>query len=155
SSELVEVEQEIKYIEDYLFIINKKYDDKIKTTIRIDRKMTSVYKTLKLLLQPIVENCIKHGFNEDPQNNEIAISLYEGKNKLMFLVEDNGKGIPSSKLKSLKKELAISFDRQTSKIGLHNVNQRIKLKFGSQYGIKIRSQESKYTKVYLFLPKIF
>jgi two-component system, sensor histidine kinase YesM len=152
--EIVEIEKELNYIKDYLYIIQKKYDDQgIQVQYSFPDNAIYDYKILKLLLQPIVENSIKHGFEENPKNGEINIGGIVGKNKLMLYIKDNGKGIRNDKLTELNRFLRTP-TLQVETIGLYNVNQRIKLKFGSQYGIYIRSKENQYTIVYIFLPKI-
>jgi two-component system, sensor histidine kinase YesM len=151
--EIVEIEKELNYIRDYLYIIQKKYDQGIQVQYSFPDNSIYDYKILKLLLQPIVENSIKHGFEENPKNGEINIGGIVGKNKLMLYIKDNGKGIRNDKLTELNRFLNTA-TLQVETIGLYNVNQRIKLKFGSQYGIYIRSKENQYTNVYIILPKI-
>lgn len=151
--EIVEIEKEINYIKDYLYIIQKKYDQGIQVQYSFPDNTIYDYKILKLLLQPIVENSIKHGFEENPTNSEINIGGAIGKNKIMLYIKDNGKGIRKGKLTELIRFINTP-TLQVENIGLYNVNQRIKLKFGSQYGMYIRSKENQYTVVYIFLPKI-
>jgi len=152
SEEMVELKQEIQNVKDYLYIVNKKYDNRIDIKFHIPDGDVLKNKTLKLILQPLVENVILHGFGENPQSAKMTISVVTVKPGILIVIHDNGKGISKSRYRQLAGQLNKQ-DVKPDRIGLFNVNQRIRLKFGPQYGLKIRSKEGVFTTVYIVLPR--
>jgi len=152
SGEMVELEQEVQNVRDYLYILNKKYDDRIDIEFRIPDESILKHGTIKLILQPLVENVVLHGFGEKPQSAKITIGVAAVKKGIMIAIQDNGRGIARSRRQQLTRQLNLR-DYKPDGIGLFNVNQRIRLKFGPDYGLKIRSKQGVYTTVYIVLPK--
>ncbi|MDF2958484.1 MAG: histidine kinase [Paenibacillus sp.] len=153
ANEVVPFQHEINNVKDYLFILHKKFGSNLTVRFNIPDEAVYEHKTLKLLLQPIVENCIKHGFKEAPYNNEIGISVTMAGKGILVLIQDNGAGMEKAELNRLRKRINETSFQNGSQIGLDNVNHRIKLKYGDGYGIFIRSKERAYTKVYVLLPR--
>ncbi|URN96528.1 MAG: histidine kinase [Candidatus Pristimantibacillus lignocellulolyticus] len=151
SEEMVELEQEIQNVRDYLYIVNKKYDDRIDIEFLIQDEAILKNRTIKLILQPLVENVIFHGFGENPQSAKMTIRVMKVKKGMMIVIQDNGKGISKSRSRQLARQLKQQ-DFRGESIGLFNVNQRIRLKFGPDYGLKIRSRQGIFTTVYIVLP---
>ncbi|CAM4513867.1 sensor histidine kinase [Paenibacillus endophyticus] len=151
SEEMVELEQEIQNVKDYLYIVNKKYDDRIDIEFLIQDEAILKNRTIKLILQPLAENVIFHGFGENPQSAKIKIRVMRVKKGMMIVIQDNGKGISRSRSRQLARQLNQQ-DFKAESIGLSNVNQRIRLKFGPDYGLKIRSRQGVFTSVYIVLP---
>ena len=110
------------------------------------------YQVLKFIMQPIVENCIKHGFKGLKRTGYIHIQIYVENQKLYFLTEDNGMGIPREKLEQLTEYMKDMADRELDCIGLKNTFQRLKLTYGDEAGIDICSVENEGTKVYCYIP---
>lgn len=106
------------------------------------------YKTLKLILQPIVENCIKHGFDGKEGMGTITISAKSVGDDILIDVSDDGRGfvVPED---FLKKKTTDS----TSGYGLHNVNERIRLEYGDEYGLTVSSQVGMGTTVTVKIKK--
>ncbi|WP_141506252.1 cache domain-containing sensor histidine kinase [Paenibacillus luteus] len=152
SEEMVELEREVQNVRDYLYILNKKYDDRIDIEYRIPDGSILKHGTIKLILQPLVENVVLHGFGENPQSAKMTISVVAVKKGIMIAIRDNGRGIEKSRCNQLARELSLR-DFKPDGIGLYNVNQRIRLKFGPNYGLKLRSKKGVYTTVYVVLPK--
>jgi len=153
SEEMVELGREIQNIRDYLYILNKKYDNRIDIEYHIpDREMLKC-RTIKLILQPIVENVVLHGFGENPVSAKVRISAVPVKKGIMIAIRDNGKGMTRQHLKQLRSQLD-NREHEPEHIGLYNVNQRIRLKFGPDYGIRVRSKPGNFTAVYVVLPKV-
>ncbi|MGO4180316.1 sensor histidine kinase [Paenibacillus sp. TAF43_2] len=152
SEEMVELEQEIQNVRDYLYIVNKKYDDRIDIEFLIPDESILKNRTIKLILQPLVENVVFHGFGENPQSAKMTIRVMTVKKGIMIVIQDNGKGISRSRSRQLARQLKQQ-DFKPDGIGLFNVNQRIRLKFGPDYGLKIRSRQGKFTTVYIVLPR--
>jgi len=152
SEEMVELKQEIQNVKDYLYIVNKKYDDRIDIQFHIPDEDVLKNRVLKLLLQPLVENVVLHGFGENPQSAKMTISVVTVKPGILIVIHDNGRGIAKDRYRQLASQLNKQ-DLKPDSIGLFNVNQRIRLKFGPQYGLKLRSKEGVFTTVYIVLPR--
>src|SRR5699024_1832857 len=105
------------------------------------------YKIFPLLLQPLVENSVIHGIEVEEANSFVHIVVYKTDENLVIKVIDNGVGISVTKLGQIRSELNRMDDQYstTSGIGLHNVNKRIKLYYGINYGIDMQSKVGKGT----------
>lgn len=152
AEEVVELRQEIDHVIHYLYIMNKKYNDRIAVTFQVPEDVLSL-KIPKLLLQPIVENSIRHGFGEDRREGAIHIHATLVKRGLVLMVRDNGKGMDRRSLRRLRTHIETP-NHKMGNIGLYNVSQRIKLKYGNDYGMIIRSVVDVHMTVYLILPII-
>ncbi|KGE17634.1 cache domain-containing sensor histidine kinase [Paenibacillus wynnii] len=154
SQETVELEQELNNVRDYLFIMNIKYDHAIDIQYEIPDPAVLRSRTVKLMLQPLVENAILHGFKENPQSACIKISVKFVQHGVCVAITDNGAGITEDFRQKLAERLEhSSTDLSSESIGLYNVNQRIKLRFGDPYGIGIESEPGSYTCVYVIVPE--
>lgn len=153
-NEMVKVYKEIDYIKSYLEIQNFRYNNSFKVSIDIEQDVYSCY-ILKLLLQPLVENAILHGLDKKRENGILHICGKLENGSAAFEVTDNGIGMNSETLKDIRKKLELSVSGSTKKsIGLMNVHERIKLKFGENYGIEINSALNEGTKVKVIIPVI-
>lgn len=151
SEEEVELEREINNVTDYLYILNKKYNGGISVSFRIPNRSVLRCRIPKLTLQPIVENAIRHGFGEHIREGKIRITAVSGRKGLLLVIADNGRGIEPSEVKRLNRHVN-SQGQKSDNIGLYNVGQRIKLKYGEDYGIRIRSRPGKGTSISILLP---
>lgn len=106
---------------------------------------------LPLILQPIVENSIIHGLEGKEENGLIAIAVRKESEIMVISVTDNGSGIEEEKLETIQKELK-SRRFKGEHIGIGNVNQRVKLKYGDEYGVTIKSEVGVETVVEIRLP---
>lgn len=145
SSEFVTVESEIALLHDYIALQTITFDRPICVEIDISKEIQS-YKTIKLLLQPIVENAFLHGLKPQKGTLRLAVRGYILDEALIFEVEDSGVGFDTS--------AAHYADRNPSSrsIGVQNVHNRIKLTFGDDYGLRIDSRQGEGTRVVLRLP---
>ncbi|UUZ92532.1 ATP-binding protein [Paenibacillus sp. P25] len=109
------------------------------------------YKTLKFLLQPLVENAVFHGFEGIPYKGRLTIRIREEDGKLVMMVADNGKGMDPSQLK--KTEARGAADQMIS-IGIKNIRERIALHYGEGYGLQIVSGENSGTTATVIVPVI-
>ena len=105
----------------------------------------------KLLLQPVVENALRHGIADDPENGEISVELSEEKGVLTILVSDNGKGIPKERLDAINEGKESKKGGMVS-IGLKNIRDRIRLYYGDEYGLTITSHPGMGTQVKIMIP---
>jgi two-component system sensor histidine kinase YesM len=149
--EFIKVSDEIEHARSYLIIQKVRYKDKFDFIIDADPEALR-QKTIKLILQPIIENAIYHGINKLQEKGEIVIKAYIEDACIIFTVSDNGYGIKPSVLKGiLDKEPQGDL---SSGVGLKNVNERIKLTYGEQYGLEIVSELDEGTTVFIRIPVI-
>ena len=161
---MLTVEKELEHVKLYVHLQNNRYNDRFDLKIDLDDEDLLQLRTLKLILQPIVENIILHGFTKEQEDCTIRIGVYISHGMLVYDVEDNGIGIPKDELdsirESLKEQNVIEYDEQNAKlrrnsgrgIGLQNVHQRIGLYYGNQYGLEIFSREGEGTEVIIRIP---
>ncbi len=142
----VELEQ-MKY---YIDILSLRYYNKFQIDFQIGEGVEGC-KTIKFLLQTLVENSVFHGFDEMKAKGRIQVRIHRDADKVIYEVEDNGKGIGDERIREI---FSNSFDdkKGIERIGLYNINQRIKLIFGEQYGVSIRSKVGEYTIVRVEIP---
>ena len=106
----------------------------------------------KLILQPIIENYFVHGFRKDRSDNELLIRATHLGETLEIRVEDNGKGMTEEDLADIVQHLNCEEGDEMESIGLRNIHQRLKLKYGDQFGISVKSIKNKGTIVTLSIP---
>ena len=147
---MVSINQEIKYCKMYLDLCCKRYRGIFKYKINISEDIKE-YIVPKFILQPIVENSINHGIKKDLDNNLIEINIKEKDKNLEISIDDNGLGISKENLEKINENLKKNLQK-TESIGLMNINNRIKLKFGEDYGIYISSELNNGTTVKIKLP---
>ncbi|HHV98827.1 MAG TPA: sensor histidine kinase [Clostridiaceae bacterium] len=150
---LIPVRQELEYIKSYIQIMQFRYNVELKLVLDIQENILN-YKILKFMIQPIVENCIVHAFDGMTENCVINISAFESNNDVHIVISDNGMGMDQKTLHSLLNETNDSAKDKFNRIGIRNVNDRIKLNFGKQYGIQFESEIGKGTSVSITLPRI-
>lgn len=147
----ITVEKEAEHTKLYEKILKLRYEDKFIINWNIDNCILDYY-MIKLSLQPIIENAVYHGIKEKDGQGIIDIKGYKNDNCIIFEISDNGVGMSEEKLNEVKKNLNNTFFMNDKHIGLSNVNQRIKVVFGDEYGIDIESEAGKGTKVKLTFP---
>ena len=148
--ETITVAEEIEHVQCYLGIQKLRFNFMIDVNIMVAENTKSL-KTPKLILQPIVENAILHGLADKSEGAILTIRADRIDGKLKFEVEDNGLGFDPQELSAIKESKRKSGEI-FSGIGISNVNQRIQLICGPQYGIQIHSQPQVGTKVEIWLP---
>lgn len=148
------LKKEIEHVENYLAIQKLRFGDRINYTIDIqDSLVTEELQVLPLLLQPIVENAVIHGLEHVDGNGMIAIEIYlNSKEQLTVAISDNGKGMKKEEYEELRKKLNTPGLKLESNIGVYNICERIRLHYGSEYGLQIESEYGQGTKVMLILP---
>ncbi|WP_054026048.1 sensor histidine kinase [Bacillus sp. FJAT-28004] len=151
--ELVPIRVEIEHITNYLLIQKMRYNDELNYVIDMDESILG-YKTLKILLQPFVENAIYHGIRNmyGMDDGLITIRGRQAGDQIIFEVEDNGQGMSQEQLGKLL--YSNKDDNGNQGIGIRNVNERIKLYFGHEYGIQIRSEIEEGTCITIVIPKL-
>lgn len=130
---------ELDYLEKYISLQNIKYNNQFQYTKQIDPQ-TYYLTCAKFILQPIVENAFKHGIQHSISRKfEITLKSYINENNFIIEVHNNGAGIPTNRLVELQETMQNNSSAPSAHIGMLNVNSRIKLLFGEQYGISISS----------------
>lgn len=144
--QLVTVEEEIKWAKNYVHIQKNRFEDRFDLEFHIDERSLS-YKIPRLLLQPFIENAIVHGMEEREDGGLIIvrIELNDTLDKICFYIEDNGIGMDKSKVQQIH-------ERRISGVGIQNTMDRIKLKYGAEYGVTLYSNINEGTKVTITLP---
>lgn len=151
TNKLVSLESEIELMKNYLIIQKFRFGDRINFEINILCDIKK-YFVIPLLFQPIVENAFVHGLEGKEGAGKLIINLEKNQEYLLISVIDNGIGIEKIKLNAIIYGLNDFNDDDKHSIGLCNVNQRIKLLYGEEYGLKIESRENEGTKVSIKLP---
>jgi len=151
--DVVNIEDEIEHIKTYIDIQKNRFEDDIEAYFDICPELYR-YSTIKLLLQPIVENAIFHGIQKKPnQKGIIRIIGFMDDQIIKLRIIDDGAGMDRETVAKLEAGL-IEADNHSGSYGLKNITQRIKLYFGEEYGIKIDSEPGKGTCVELFFPSV-
>ncbi|WP_337102034.1 cache domain-containing sensor histidine kinase [Paenibacillus sp. YIM B09110] len=149
--ELVPIRIELEHITNYLLIQKMRYSSKFDYRLDISDSILG-YKTLKILLQPFVENAIYHGIRNKPDSGTIVIRGMETPDGIVFEIEDDGLGMTEEQLDKIWE--APDGEWKNGGIGIRNVNERIRLYFGHAYEISIRSELAEGTCVTIRIPKI-
>lgn len=167
TGDFVTVQQELDSIGNYFHIQRYRFGEGLILTVSTDPEDDlSGYYMPKLTLQPLVENCIAHGFSDSPTAGTVVVQVVLSRKRLMITVEDTGVGMDAATLAALRDKIdtvippqmtpAPSKQRSGSHGGLalNNVNQRIKLFFGQEYGLFISATPNMGTTITLELPLI-
>lgn len=148
--EYITLAQEIEHVESYLIIQQMRYGDKLNYKIEMDPALKKI-RIVKILLQPIVENAIYHGIKQLPGDGMIEIRVNREDDKLIIEIEDNGMGMSEETIQKLLGG-EINPEAKGSGVGVYNVDQRIKLYYGDDYGLSIDSEVFEGTTITLTLP---
>lgn len=161
TDECISLEEELKNINYYITIQQFRFNNRFHLIQKIEDYDLLNYTVLNLTLQPIVENAIFHGLENKVGKGEIIISVCSTEKRLILTVADNGVGIEAEKVNPLndaffnpQTPIAHAKSKDTG-IALVNINKRIKLHFGDNYGLKILSTVGVGTNVEVILPLIF
>ena len=149
---IITVKDEVEHVRNYLMIQNMRFKNRFEYSIDVDEEVLS-YSSLKLMLQPLVENAIYHGMEFMDGDGEIDVKVFKENESLYFTITDNGLGMSEDMVEALlSKDFVPS--KKGSGIGVKNVNERIKLYFGNEYGLKVESEPDEGTKITIHLPAI-
>lgn len=150
----VKLSEEIDYINSYLELQKLRYDDVISVLIDVPN-VSQRLGVPKLILQPLVENAIQHGFSGKTSGCHIEINASLNNDKLILTVSDNGAGMENYKVSEVIRRLNENpNDADFRNIGLSNVHQRIFTLFGDGYGLEIISELGAGTKIAITIPAL-
>ena len=145
------VREELDVLDSYIYLMKIRYSDGFEVVYDIDETCLDC-KVPRLILQPIVENSIVHGLAEKEDDiGHLTVRLKASGDSLIFTVEDDGRGMTEEEIRQLLTHRERAEGDNTS-IGVENVLSRLKLNFGSRYGIRMESQPGQYTKTILTIP---
>lgn len=144
------LEDEIEHIKSYLSIEQIRFEDRIDVSYHIDASCLHS-KLPALTLQPIVENAVKHGFNGEKNHCSLHIIVEDSDDDVSLYIEDNGSGVNEDRLKTLASNVDESTDGNG--IALYNINKRLVMTFGSDYGLQFKSQPNAGMSVHFKIPK--
>lgn len=155
---MVPLHREVQCIKEYMRIMDIRFGGKFETEYHFSPEVLELY-TLRMILQPIVENAVYHGMELRNCRGQLRLEGAVARGTLVISVTNNGKGMTPETLEALRKairdyESASLCNAEKSSIGLGNINKRIKIQFGAQYGLTVESEETKGTRVTLKLPVI-
>ncbi|MDR1061631.1 MAG: sensor histidine kinase [Clostridiales bacterium] len=150
-STLITIEEELSYIRSYIEIIRYRNYNTFDVNYDIQ---ANLFDSLipKLILQPIVENALTHGLGGKAANGQIIVRAVSRTDGIHIAVTDNGQGISPERISDILRKKASNNGMRFSGIGLHNVDERIKLFFGEQYGLYIESVCKMFTTVEIVIP---
>jgi two-component system sensor histidine kinase YesM len=138
------IEKEVNHVRQYLIIQKKRYRDKLNYNIELDKNLNNIT-VPKLILQPIVENSIYHGIKELDGKGQVNIKVFQENKDIIILIKDNGIGFDVNNKTQSNKKLG--------GVGLKNVDDRIKLFYGNEYGLEINSEIGVGTSVTIRISK--
>ena len=151
--EFVSVYEEIDYIKNFALIQKYRFEDKFKVIFDINSEIQDCI-VPKLILQPIIENSIVHGMDGEISFIEVKIEGRVEGDDIVFRIRDNGKGIDADKINIMLQTSESNNKNGFNGMGIKNVNERIKLYFGEQYGLYYLSNIENGTEVIMRLPVI-
>lgn len=147
-SEYTTFQEEVDFITSYTRILDFRYLNKFEVTYDIEHSILQ-YRTLKFLIQPLVENAVFHGFDGVDYKGKLLIHIYRQADNVVVLVSDNGRGM------SRQEQNTLGFSEtadQLNSIGIKNVRRRIELYYGEGYGLWIESKENEGTTAKIIVP---
>ena len=150
---IITVRDELEHVRNYLMIQHMRFKNKFSYYIDASEDCMDLA-SLKLMLQPLVENAIYHGMEFMDGDGEITLKVWKEEEDLYFSVRDNGLGMTAEQVESLFSDSIHVTSKKGSGIGVKNVNERIKLYFGEEYGLLIHSEPDEGTEITIHLPAV-
>ncbi|WP_026670849.1 sensor histidine kinase [Butyrivibrio sp. AE3006] len=151
--EIVTIKEELQHVRSYLEIQQIRYQDILTYEIDAEDEIGG-YKIPKITVQPIVENALYHGIKNKRGGGKITVNGKSDGDDIVITVHDDGMGMDFDRLQQVQQSLVSGDENEKAIYGLYNVNERIRLEFGEEYGIKIESIHGIGTTVTVRLPKI-
>ena len=149
---IVTFKEECSYVESYLELYRQRYSHKFTYEIFLEKEL-EMCPVLKFIIQPIAENCIKHGFKNLKREGRVRVKVCQEGENVCIKVEDNGKGIEEKRLEELKAYIENGEDKAFESIGLRNAYRRVKLTYGEDARFTMTSVEDQSTEISFTIPK--
>lgn len=147
----IRLEEEISFAVLYLQIHEKRYKDRFRVKWSVPGELLNC-RVIKMILQPILENALQYGIFPYDDVGEICVEAQRCQETLRISISDSGFGMTQEELEQINQCMKESVVKESKHIGLNNVNQRIKLAYGDDFGIAIFSEPAQGTKVTLSIP---
>lgn len=159
SESLVQIREELNHIRDYYYIQKYRFEDRFDMEIETESEEIYDYYIPKMTIQPLVENAMIHGLEKVSRKGHLLLRLNLTQKKVVITVSDNGAGMSLGQLQKLNQRMSAALYSGSKKgrhnsIAVANVNARIKITFGEEYGIHYRSLENEGTDAIVTIPKI-
>lgn len=152
--ELTSLIDEINYINNYMKLQRLRYGNQLTLSVDISNELLN-YKILRFILQPLIENAIVHGFQQNNPDGLITISVYLEADDIIIQVHDNGVGLTQERFNAiLNNQLSKTSESKSSHIGLVNINDRVHLNYGHEYGLFLDCSMNVGTCICIRLPRI-
>ena len=149
---IISIEDEIRHAQNYMSIQKIRYKNAFQVEFQVEPEVQQCC-TVKLVLQPLLENAIYYGMEYMDGEGEILVKGYEKDGDIYLEVQDNGLGMPEEEAAKLLTESSRERKRGSG-VGLINVDSRIRLRFGKEYGLLIESHPDEGMKVTIHIPAI-
>lgn len=150
--ETISIRGEIEHVKNYLLIQKMRYSNKLDFIMDVDPAIMS-YETIKLILQPIVENAIYHGIKNKTGKGLIRILGKEVEGKILFQVIDNGVGMDSKQIKNIYSVEHRKHSKGNG-VGVKNVHERLQIYYGQDFGVSFESEVNRGTTVSIWMPVV-
>jgi len=147
--EMTTLGEELEHLSNYIMIQKNRFGERIRFDVRADPGLTGFH-TLKLVLQPLVENAILHGLENKVSPGTVSVSVGRSGDDILLRVSDDGAGTDEERIRGMLE----SADESHNVFALKNINDRIRLKFGRDYGLGFSSREGEGTTVEVLIPAI-
>ena len=141
---MISLEEELSYVEAYLYIIKQRFGEQLEIEKQIDERLLS-YRVPRLIIQPIVENAVEHGIGA-LRKGKIKLSIYEEEHGIVVEVEDSGtlSELDKKKIHEILEREEINSETNLN-LGIRNVNQRLNILYGKNYGLTIKNNQNNNT----------
>ncbi len=153
TAEKISLAEEMALLDDYIYIQNIRYKGKIRLEYSLEDEAALQCAIIKFTLQPIVENAIFHGIEPKKDAGRIQIAIGAAADCLVIRITDDGVGMTAEQIAAVFAAAPAVKTRGLSQIGINNVNQRLQLVYGPEYGLTIRSVVGEYTEVAVKIPR--
>ena len=155
TNQIISIQQELDLLNNYFIIQKYRYGGTIRLDINVIDEDLYQCQIPKFTLQPMVENAIFHGIEPKGSVGKIIITIESLDDQtIQITIEDNGIGLSEEQISSILATNDNSSSGLFKKIGINNVNQRIRYAFGDNYGLQFQSKEGEYTIITILLPKL-
>ena len=151
--DVITLSEELLHVQNYLDIQSMRYKDKFTYSITIPRELENA-PTIKLIVQPIVENSIYHGIKYLQEEGRIEIKAEAVDDGIKIIISDNGVGMKSETAATILNPDQENTASSGNGIGLRNIDERIKLSYGEKYGLSIWSEPDEGTTVTILIPHL-
>ena len=147
---IISVRQELEYLKMYAEVLSIRFGDSLMFQWNVDESLLEC-KIIKMCMQPLVENAINHGLRPKSYNGKVMIDIYHDESKLYVAVRNDGEGMSARVIDQMNENLKSGVGFEENKVGLKNVNERIKLIYGAEYGVHLecdwRQEENRDDKI--------